>query len=462
MTHRILVPFRGEGSGVGELAWAQRGIWRSIQRQGSSEYVGGVVALPAGATVEAVVVALRFVMSRHQALRTRLVFGADGEPRQRLSADGELPLEIVDASTDDPAVVAREVQKRYESTDFDYETEWPVRTAAIRVGDVVTHTVAVYNHLVIDAHGLTALMADLATMDPATGESPVPVTAIQPLAQAEQQNTAGARRQTEAAVQHWARVLRAATPQRFGESRDPREPRYWTVRYRSPASDRAMRTIAARDGTDTSPVLLAAYAIALARTVTTNPIVVQIAVSNRFRPGCAGSVSALAQASPCLIDVADITFDQAVGRAYQAAMATYLNAYYDPLRRVAMVERVREERGEPIDLESYFNDRRDPDRTRDRVVSTLAEIRSAVPAGTLSWGPHTSVPQPKLYLNVNDAPDGVEFAMIADTHHIAPADMAVIVRTVEAVVVEAAADGTTPTRVPAAPSEQAPSEQAPV
>jgi hypothetical protein len=462
MTHQILVPFRGEGAGVGELTWAQRGIWRSIQRQGSSEYLGGTSVLPAGTTVQNLVVALRFVMSRHQALRTRLTFGEDGDARQRLFAEGELPLEVVDAGADDPAAVAEVVRIRYQSTDFDYAGEWPVRTAAICVDGVPTHTVAVYSHLVIDAHGLTALMTDLATMDPATGEPTVPMTAIQPLAQARQQSTPAARRQTEGAVRHWARVLRTATPQRFGESTDPREPRYWGMSYHSPASDRAMRAIAARDGTDTSPVLLAAYAVALARTVSTNPIVLQIAVSNRFRPGCAESVSALAQASPCLIDIADVTFDQAVGRAYQAAMATYLNAYYDPLRRVAMVAQVQEERGERIDLECYFNDRRDPDRTRDATVPTMAEIVAALPASTLSWGPHTSVPQPKLYLNVDDAPDGVEFTMIADTRHIAPADMSAIVRTVEAVVVEAAADGTTPTGVScAAPSERAPSAHTP-
>jgi hypothetical protein len=451
MTHQILVSFKGEGAGIGELTWAQRGIWRSMRRQGSSDYLGGAVRLPDGTTIDQLIAGLRFVLSRHQALRTRLTFGEDGDPRQQVFASGEVAMEIVDAAEQDPAVVAAEVQNRYESTDFDYRNEWPLRTAAICRADVPIYYIAVYSHLVLDAHGLNVLVADLATMDPATGESPNPVTAIQPLEQAAQQSTRAAARQSDAAVRHWARVLRTASPVRFAGSTDHREPRYWGMTFFSPAADRAMRAIAARLGTDTSPVLLAAYGVALARTVSTSPIVLQMAVSNRFRPGCAESVSALAQASPCLLDVADSTFDEAVAKAVTAAMTTYLHAYYDPLRRVAMVAQVNEERGEPIDIECYFNDRRDADRSRDsQAPPSIAEIEAAVPGSRLSWGPHTSVPQPKLYLNVNDAADGVEFTMIADTHHISPADMAAIAYTLESVVVDAARDGTVSTGVAAA------------
>jgi hypothetical protein len=451
MTHQILVPFKGDGAGIGELTWAQRGIWRSMQRQGSSDYLGGAVRLPDGTTIDQLVTGLRFVLSRHQALRTRLTFGEDGDPRQQVFASGEVAMEVVDAGDRDPAVVAEEVRIRYQSTDFDYAGEWPLRTAVVCVDGVPVYQIAVYCHLVIDAHGLSALFADLATMDPVTGESPNPVTAIQPLEQAAQQATRSAARQTDAAVRHWARVLRTASPARFTGSNDHREPRYWGMTYFSPAADRAMRAIAARLGTDTSPVLLAAYAVALARTVSTNPIVLQIAVSNRFRPGCAESVSALAQASPCLLDIADRTFDEAVGMAVKAAMTTYLHAYYDPLPRAAIVARVNEERGETIDIDCYFNDRRDADRSRDGgTPPTIAEIEAAVPDSRLSWGPHTSVPQPKLYFNVNDATDGVEFTMIADTHHVAPADMAAIVHTLESVVVAAARDGTVATGVTSA------------
>lgn len=441
MPHQIMVSFSGPGSGTDKLTWGQRVIWRSIAYQGSSEYLGGVVRLPDGTTLDVMAECLRFVMSRHQSLRTRLVFDSGDEPRQVVSESGEIAMAVVDATADDAADVAQRLQRHYESYDFDYEHEWPLRIAAVCVDGRPAYSVAVYNHMAIDAHGLNVLMADLNTM--VTGDVR-PVTAMQPLEQVRHQRTAAARRQSDAALRHWARVLRRAAPRRFGDSTDRREPRYWRMGYHTPAADLAMRLVAARTGTDTSPVLLAAYAVALARTAGNNPVVLQLAVSNRFRPRLADSVSPLAQASPCLLDVADATFDEAVARATQAAMSTYLNAYYDPLHRVALVARVTEERGEEIELGCYFNDRRDAERSNTGPVPTMAEIDAALASSRLTWGQHTDVPQPPLYLNVDD---GIDFTMLADTHRLSPADMAAIVRTLEEVVVAAARDATTTTGV---------------
>ncbi|HEX3649084.1 MAG TPA: condensation domain-containing protein [Pseudonocardiaceae bacterium] len=444
MPHQILVSFSGPGSGTDDLSWGQRVIWRSVSYTGESEYLGGVVRLPDGHSLDDMVECLRFVMSRHQSLRTRLVFDSGGEPRQVVFESGEIPLEIVEVGDADPEAVASEVQKRYESTNFDYEYEWPLRMAAICRTGLPTHSVAVYNHMAIDAHGLNVLMADLLTMF--TGDVR-PVTAMQPLEQAAQQRTAAAHRQSEAALRHWERVLRRAAPRRFAESTDRREPRYWRLDYHSTAADLAMRVIAARTGTDTSPVLLAAYAVALARTAGSNPVVLQLAVSNRFRPRFGDSVSPLAQASPCMIDVADATFDEAVARAVQAAMSTYLNAYYDPLGRVALVERVSTERGAPIELGCYFNDRRDADRTSTGPRPTPDQAEAALSRSRSHWGPPTDVDQPPLYLNVSDSDDGIEFGMIADTHQVSPSDMEAIMRTLEAVVVDAARDAAVTTGV---------------
>jgi hypothetical protein len=327
--------------------------------------------------------------------------------------------------------------------------------AAVCRDGVPTHMVAVYNHLALDAHSLLALIDDLTTRDPETGAAAGPVTATQPLEQAVQQQTPAAQRQTDAALRHWGRVLRTVTPERF-DRRDEQTPRFWDLAYYSKAADLAMRSIAARLGTDTSPVLLAAYGVAMASTIGRNPVVLQLAVSNRFRPGFAGAVSPIAQSSPCLLDVADITFEQAVARAYRAAMATYLNSYYDPLQRVALYESINAERGAEIDVQVYFNDRRDQnrdDRSRPAVTAEIgdADIEEALPASRLTWGPRSSMLQPTFYLDVNDAPDGVEFTLTADTRYVAPEGMEAFVRALESTVVEAARDASLKTGVHAVP-----------
>src|SRR5512139_400709 len=103
-TSRILVPFHGEGSGVADLTWAQLGIWQTMRDTGLSMNIGGTVAMPPGTSVQAMETLLRYLVGRHQALRTRLRFDPDGT-RQVVSAEGELTLEIVDAD-EDPGAAA--------------------------------------------------------------------------------------------------------------------------------------------------------------------------------------------------------------------------------------------------------------------------------------------------------------------------------------------------------------------
>src|SRR5215472_7464121 len=106
MAEWVVVPFEGEGAGVAELSWGQREIWSVMRSVGRSLYLGGARPLPAGRTADDVAGDLRFIMTRHQSLRTRLRFMADGTPRQVVADSGEVPLEIVDAGDENPAKVA--------------------------------------------------------------------------------------------------------------------------------------------------------------------------------------------------------------------------------------------------------------------------------------------------------------------------------------------------------------------
>jgi hypothetical protein len=448
MTERILVPFAGEGAGVEELTWGQKGMWQTIVDTGESKTMGGVDVLKPGTTVADAVAALRFVVSRHQSLRTRLRFGADGYPRQEVASSGEVPLEVVEAGDTDPAEAAAAVCERYETTPFDYANEWPVRMAIVTRHGIPTHAVAIYLHLALDAHGLGTLMADLSTMDPRTGGPTRPVTGIQPLDLARQQRRPAARRQGEASLAHLEHVLRTAPPSRFNRPPRAGEPSYRQIGFRSPATLLAIRAIAARHAVGTTPVLLAAFATVLARTVGTNPVVTMLAVSNRFRPGFDTSVTLVAQVSPCLLDVADVGFAEAVARTARAAMHAYKHAYYNPIGRVQLIARVSQERGEQIDLSCFFNDRRMSGREQPTgPIPTAAEIRQAVPLSTARPMDQFGLPQQKLYLSVNDVHDAVDITMSADTRYLSPAQMEELLREMEAVTVEAATEPTDRTGV---------------
>ena len=95
MTDTVIVRFEGDGSGVAELSWGQHEIWQVMADKGDSLPIGGVRALPPGQTVADVAAGLRFVMGRHQSLRTRLRLAAGRAPQQVVHASGEIEGAVV-------------------------------------------------------------------------------------------------------------------------------------------------------------------------------------------------------------------------------------------------------------------------------------------------------------------------------------------------------------------------------
>jgi hypothetical protein len=443
VTDTVIVRFEGDGSGVAELSWGQHEIWYVIRDKSDSLPIGGVRALPPGQTVADVAAGLRFIMSRHQSLRTRLRLAADGLPQQVVHDRGEVALEVVDAGDGDPAEAAAAVVAGYMTRNFDYEREWPVRMAVITHRGAATHIAEIYCHLALDGYGLAALRADLARHDP-TRPAPAPVTAVQPLEQARRQQGPAGRRAHDASMRYFERLAASAPHHQFSELPDKQQPRFWQVSYESAAGYRASRTLAARLGVSTSPVLLAAYAVALSALTASQSVAVQLVVNNRFRPGFGGSVSTLAQSCPCLIEVGDAPFAEVAARAWHAALAAYKHAYYDPAGKDEVSRRIAAERGTGLALSVFFNDRRMLTRERADAVAADADTPSeplARPAelapSSLTWGERNDQPADKMFLYLNDTPDTLCYELWADSHFVSPADMAALMRRIEKVLVDA-------------------------
>ena len=452
---RVPVSFAGEGSGTAELSWGQEAIWRQMELGGGdSTILTGVALLDEGSTVQDVAEVLRYLMSRHQSLRTRMRPADDGHVQQVVAGSGENYLEIVDAPDDaDPAVFARALADSYEGWEHDCARDWPVRMAVVRQRGVPLYRVMGMCHLAADGFGVVTLLNDLGGWDFVTGRvlgsaNPEPVTAMEPLEQAEWQCSPVGLRRSAIAEQYWGRLLRAIPPRRFPESRDKRSPRSANAVYDSPAAFLAIQVIAARVRTDTSPVLLAAAAVAIARVSGINPTVPRMFVSNRFRGRLAESVSPIAQTCPCLIDVADITFDVAVKRAMSASIAALKHAYFKPSRIREVIAAVVEERGEDIDLACVYNDRRlITPREADSSLPELADVQAALPLSTLRWENFIDEPGETFLVHIRESPASVNVQLGCDSHYIAPGDVEAFLRTMEAVIVQAAFDPDLPTGI---------------
>jgi len=441
VTNRVIVQFEGDGSGVAELSWGQQEIWSVIQDKADSLPMGGARALPPGQTVADVAAGLRFIISRHQALRTRLRFDPDGQTQQVVHASGEIALEVVDAGHGDPGEVAAAVAAGYKARAFDLEHEWPLRMAVITHRGTATHVAEMICHIALDAFGQAALHDDFDRRDERTR----PVTAMQPLEQARRQRGPGGRRASEASLRYFERLAASVPDRQFSPSADPRQPRFWQVTIESPAGYQAVRMLAARLGLSTSPVLLAAFAVAFTHLTSNQRVALHLVVSNRFRPGFAGSVSPVMQSCLCVLEVAGAPFEEVVRRAWQSSLGAYKHAYFDPAGKREVCERLAAERGAEPDWDVIFNDRRVRSREpagsisgdADDAPSASAPLRDELTRTTLTWGERNDMPVQKVFLNICDAPGTLRVELWADSHFVSPADMAGLLRRIEDVLVDA-------------------------
>jgi hypothetical protein len=452
----IMVPFSGEDSGTEELTWGQWTIWRAMQGFSNPFMIGGAMRLEDGTTLEHLRRLLAFLVGRHESLRTRIRADSEGRPMQVLSASGELGLEVYDLEDgEDAAEQAEAIRSRYEFEPFDIGEDWPVRVAVIRKDGVPDHFVAMYPHMVIDAYGFDALVGDLENLDRETGEALGPRVGIQPMELARRQRTPAAARAEQASLRYWEHWLREIPARRLNGPYQEQELRWWDCTYDSRAAYLAAGAISARTGLPSGPILQAAYAVALARISGVNPSVMRMVVSNRFRPDFGRSVTVLAQPGLCVVDVGDCTFDEVVRRTWQAQIATGKNAYYDPRRLAALREQVEKDRGEALDLQVYFNDRRnamaqptEAEQAPSEQAPTEQEMWDAVPQSSLTWGVRSNGPDVKAYLDINGSPDTVNLTLRVDTQGLTPGEQVAFVRSMEEILLAAAFDPGYRTGVP--------------
>lgn len=439
----LMVPFAGEGAGVDELTWGQQHIWNAVQELGSPMNMCAVRELPPGARIEEFADELRFYASRYQSMRTRLRLTPGALPKQEVVSAGEIPLEIIDVpGHEDPAQVAEKLAAWQEDTPFDYERDFPIKMTLIRRDGALTHLVMALCHFATDAVGAMTMYNDYVSRDPETGLATTPA-AMHPLEMTAQQRSHSALRQSEASLRYWDSLLRTIPMRRFPDPVDPapESGRYGQVRMNSPAMLLALRAIGNRLGTDVSTALLGVVAIGVARTTGINPVVAQMLVSNRFRPGFAEIVSNISQAGLFVVDVADIGVTEAIVRSRQASMKAYKHAYFDFARWKDLVARVNRDRGGVVDLKCYYNDRPSQHRIDPAAAPvTVAEIEAALPS--------TSVPQwtelpffnERLMVTIDDVPGAIGLIVLADTAYVPRNQMVALAHELESLAVQAARD----------------------
>jgi Condensation domain len=440
MSSKLTVEFAGEGSGVQTLSWGQQAVWRGIEVRGAPIILRGIYPAPAGKTAEEMAADLGRLVGRHQSLRTVFRPGGDDQLEQVVMSSGETVLEVVEAGDADPRDIAEKLADGYEFGDRDYAHELP-----LRAGVVCQHGAPVYEvfgmcHMSVDGFGTNVIEAELGLRGPeAAAQALGPVTEMPPLEQAAWQNTQPGLRQNAAAERYWDRVLRLMPAHWFPVPAETPSQRYGEMQLSSSAAYLASRVVAARLETDTRPVVLAAFAVALARVSGVNPAVPRLFVNNRFRPGFADTVSAIAQTCLCAVDVAGVTFDEAVRRSIRAVVPAYKYAYFKPVKIREVLARVGDELGSTPDVGFLLNDRRETQPVTGPLASP-GEISAARAKSTLRQVHKEGGALDQCHIAIVESAGSLELTGYFDTGYMAPDSMAAVLRAFEEVLVAAGID----------------------
>jgi Condensation domain len=460
---RVLVGFAAQDSGTAEMTWGQLDVWRVMVSLNSWLPLGGTTQVAPGTRVADVADDLRYLMTRCPSMRTRLRFdaGAGARPVQVLFGSGQITLELFEAGDAEPEQTAATVEAQYRNAEFHLADHWPVRMALVLSDGVPTHMVALVCHLALDITGARIMLDEVARRptDPPAG--------LQPLAQARWQCSSAGIRQNEGSLRYWETVIRSVPARRVRGSATAQRPVRWCAEFVSAALRSGVQAIAERTGANSSAVLVAVYATALARITGVNPVVVRPLVSNRFRPGLADVVCAVVQGGIFALDVADATVDEVVRRAGRATMNAYKYAYYDPDRLEEMITRVSQELAPEFEIRCFFNDRRGPEQvtaadgsatpaTTATIAATetrttpIAPVEAHEPS-TFQWTEKTDTDlDENMFVHVDETPAAIVLTIGAHTGYFSPDEIEALARGMEQVAVAAAADPAQDTRVPMA------------
>lgn len=456
--HEIRVPFSGTGAGTAPLTWGQKAILKDMRETGWTHNASGAHIVPEGLTVEAIAAEWGHLMSTFPALRMRLGLDEQGRPCQVITEAGEISLGIFDVADDaDPGEKSYHLWYDWLLTPFDLYQDWSMRMGVVRHRGVPAWRPWTINHVVVDGSSISLLMAEIGLGGETVKSTGDPRT-IGVLELGHREQTPAVRRISDRAMGYWEARLRSIPPLTFGEPTHPegrQGKRYWHGTCGSPAAYLAMLAIARRTKSDTSRVLQAIIATAIARVTEITSLTAKVIVSNRFRPGLAETIAALSQDSLLTINVADATLDEVIFRARQASMVAAKYAYYDPDQLDALTARLDRERGYPARVSCRLNDRRmhtrrDADEAARDCEVTMEQIEQLLPKSFISWdGTVDHLPE-QAFITVEDHEETVYLQVIFDMACFTEAEVEALLRGVEEVAIEAAFDPGASTRIKAA------------
>jgi amino acid adenylation domain-containing protein len=336
------------------LSFAQQRLWFLHQIDGRSPvyHVFQAYALPGDLDLAALGEALREVVHRHEALRTRFP-RIDGEPVQEVAPAPDLPLPVIDlADLPRPVREAEEARRIAEAWDQPFDLEaGPVLRASLLRRSAAEHALLLgLHHIVTDGWSMELLTGELAALYAAfrgRRPSPLPEPPLQYGDFAVWQRDWLQGEALEREVVWWAGRLAGAPTFLELPADRPRPPRQsfrgGRRSLRLPVDlAAAVERLGRREGATLFMTLLAAFQALLGRSTGQEDLLVGTPVANRQHLELEGVIGFFANTLALRADLAgDPPFRELLARVREAALEAY--AHQDlPFEK--LVEELRPER----------------------------------------------------------------------------------------------------------------------
>lgn len=401
------VRFSGLTSATAPLTWSQFGMWTAIRKFYPHDTYLNVrfhVEVPEHAVLDDVLTAVRDVVVRHEALRTRYFEAQDGTAVQEVTGSGEIEVPLVDEADGTP----EQLQDRLADRSFRLDAELPVRFSVVQRGGRPIWLLVVVSHLSVDGLARNQLIRELSARLGGDHEYGCGEDVLTPVSRALQENTESGIRHNERTIERWRQFADRVEVTNFAQRlHQDRSPRWMRACMSSPALGSAVDRIADRNQVTSPAVYIALSATAVSLLSGRATSVLRCMISNRFTDAEKRYIGNISQACAFDVPVGRHTFDEVVRHAMTASIRGYAMGRYRTDELDAIID--------PTQFDAMHNDFRDSaTSTRTQRLLSVQEIRELRSRTVIGPPEGLDYYDDKFHVEVRQGVDGPAPAVLMD------------------------------------------------
>jgi Condensation domain len=354
--------FAGAAGGTFPATWSQREFWWTINqhRPGGFYQIWLTFRLPEPWPVDEVFDLLRFLIRRHQALRTKVSEDDCGRLWQVVADMGSLPVRIENLPNGaDIDQFTTGVREEFWAAEPDLRRDFPLKLAIVMSAGMARSIVLVCSHVVLDGASMQVLENELNTLVSKRSTRPemvLPPVSFAPEDQAGEESRPGSLRTSEKSLAYWRSVLMESGPGLCSQAEAGHAP-LWMGSLTSRALGVAEAALMRDAKLGSSAIFMSATCCVLGLITGKSRMTFRLPAANRISITSRDFVGALSQHGIITAELApEATFYELTRLLGRKLVLAYSRTRYDPGDLRQVIKEVETARGAPLDLTYLFND----------------------------------------------------------------------------------------------------------